>query len=123
MTMRRIVRKHEASQVAISGTVVREYFSQTVPNLGLATATIEGTYPPKNKGTWAINERVDEMFYVLEGTGKIVYQDDVTIELEPESTVHFPCGMKYRVDEARNLRVVVATGPAWSLDQHKWLTE
>jgi len=101
-------------------TVVRTYFLDTVPNLGLATATINGTYPPKNKGTWVINERVDEMYYVLEGTGTIIYQGGDTIQLELESAVCIPRGLKYRVEEARGLRVVVPTGPAWSADQHKF---
>jgi mannose-6-phosphate isomerase-like protein (cupin superfamily) len=120
MAKKRIVRKHEASEKNVGGTVVRTYFLQTVPNLGLATATINGTYPPENEGTWAVNEGVDEMYYVLEGTGKIIYEDGDSIRLEPESAVHNPRGLKYRVEEARGLRVVVPTGPAWSADQHKW---
>lgn len=117
--MKKIVHKHEASQKNVGSTIVRTYFLDTVPNLGLATATINGTYPPENSGTWALNERVDEMYYVLEGTAKIIYQDGDTIQVEPESAVYMPRGLKYRVEEARGLRVVVPTGPAWSADQHK----
>jgi mannose-6-phosphate isomerase-like protein (cupin superfamily) len=120
MAEKRIVRKHEASEKNVGATVVRTYFLETVPNLGLATAAITGTYPPENEGTWAVNERVDEMYYVIEGSGKLIYQDRDTIQLEPESAVHIPRGLKYRLEEARGLRVVVPTGPAWSADQHKW---
>ena len=116
----RIVRKHEASEKNVGDTAVRTYFLDEVPNLGLATATINGNYPPREEATWALNERVDEMFYVLEGTGKLVYQDGDTIELEAESAAYMPRGLKYRVEEARGLRVVVPTGPAWSADQRKW---
>ena len=71
MTKNRIVRKQEANEKGIGGTVVGEYFLQTVPNLGLATATINAKYPPENEGAWAINERVDLMYYTmcLEGLG------------------------------------------------------
>ena len=123
MAQRRIVRKHEASEKGVGDTVVREYFVQIVPNLGLATATVNGTYPPENEGNWAINERVDEMYYVLGGAGKIIYQDGDTIQLEPESAAYIPRGLKYRVEEARDLRVVIPTGPAWSADQHKWCAD
>lgn len=120
MTTKRLIRKKEAQEVAVDDTVVQEYFSQTVPNLGLSTATMNGTYPPEHKGVWALNEHVDEMFYVLAGTAKIIFQDGETIELEPESAAHMPLGLKYRVEDAQGLRVVVATGPAWSPGQHKW---
>lgn len=50
MTKKRRVRKHEASEKNFDGTVVREYFPQTVPNLGSATATINGpSYRTKDK--------------------------------------------------------------------------
>lgn len=116
----RLVKKDEANEKSFDGTVVKEYFLQTVPNLGLATATINGTYPPEKQGAWSVNEKIDEMYYVLEGTAKIIFQDGDILELEPESAAHIPLGLKYRVEEARGLRVVVSTGPAWSADQHKW---
>ena len=95
MTTKRLIRKNEVQEIAVDGTLVQEYFSQIIPNLGLSTATMNGTYPPKHKGAWAHNEGVDEMFYVLAGTGKIIFQDGETIELEPESAAYMPLGLKY----------------------------
>ncbi len=123
MMKKRLVSIQETNEISVGDTVIREYFSQSVPNLGLAVATINGTYPAAKVGNWALNVRIDEMFYVLDGTAKIIYQDGETIELKPESAAHIPLGIKYRVEEARGLRVVVSTGPAWSSDQHKFVRD
>jgi mannose-6-phosphate isomerase-like protein (cupin superfamily) len=120
MKEKRIVLKGEASEKKVGGSVVREYFMQQVPNLGLATALIEGVYPPEGEGTWSINERVDEMHYVVDGTARIVYKDGLTFKIEPQSAVYIPRSVKYRLEDAKDLRIVIATGPAWSADQHKW---
>ena len=120
MQDKRIVFKGEAEEKEVGGSVVREYFVEQVPNLGLATALIRGTYPPEGEGTWAINEGVDEMYYVIDGTAKIVCKDGITINVEPQSAVHIPRSLKYRLEDAKDLRIVIATGPAWSADQHKW---
>ena len=101
-------------------TIVKEYFSQVTPNLGLATATINGKYPPDKASVWAINEQVDEIYYVLEGTAKIIYQDGDEFEMKPGYAAYIPCGLKYRVEKANGLRVAISTGPAWLPDQHKW---
>lgn len=123
MTTQRLVRREEAHEVPIDTTVVREYFAQVVSDLGLATATMNGTYPPEGKGTWAVNQRVEEIYYVLEGTAVVIYQDGERVHLEPGCAVYLPRGVKYRVEEARKLNVVVSTSPAWSPEQHVWSDE
>jgi len=123
MKTKRMVRRREASEKTVGDTVVRTYFLKEVSKLGLASATMKRVYPPEPMGTWVVNERVEEMWYVIEGTGKIIYQDGHTFQLEPESAVYIPRGLKYRVEDARGLRLVVATGPAWSVDQHEFCTD
>ena len=49
------------------------------------------------------------MYYVLEGTGKIIYQDGDSIRLEPESAVHNHRGLKYRVEEVMRHMPVLST--------------
>jgi hypothetical protein len=120
MSIKRLVRKDEANSDEISGIVVNEYFSGDVPSLGLAVASIEDSYPPRGKGYWAMNALVEEMYYVLEGTGTAVFGDGTKYRLVEDAAVYFPCGMKYRIEDAKGLRVVVTTGPAWTRDQHTW---
>ncbi len=117
----RLVCKDEANIVSKPGVVILEYFKQIIPNLGLATATINGTYPPENEGIWSINEQVDEMYYVLRGEGTMIYEDGRAITLKQNSAAYIPRGLKFRVESARDLEVVVPTGPAWSEGQHKYI--
>jgi mannose-6-phosphate isomerase-like protein (cupin superfamily) len=117
------VRKHEATDVNVGDNVIKKYFSEIVPDLGLATALINDFYPPSREEKWAINERVGEMYYVLEGTGKIIFQDGQTIDLDPECAVYITRGVKYRVEKARGLKIVVPTGHSWSNDHQKWIKD
>ncbi len=124
--MNRLVLESDASEKqlgnkSIGFTVVKEYLSQT-PNLHIATATINGSYPPEEGKAWAINEEVEEMFYVLEGEAEIIYQDGKKIKLEPNSVAYIPKNLKYCVNKACYLRVIIITTPAWFSDQHKWLS-
>jgi mannose-6-phosphate isomerase-like protein (cupin superfamily) len=120
MTDRRIVRRDETREKRVGNSAVREYFGQTVLKLGLAAARLTGRYPPETEGAWALNERVEEMLYVVEGKGKLVFRDGEALALEPESAVHIPAGRRYRIEAAATLHVVISTAPAWSADQHKW---
>jgi mannose-6-phosphate isomerase-like protein (cupin superfamily) len=123
MNKKRIVQKDEASEKTVGSIVVRTYFLDISRHPGLATATINGPYPSKNKRTSVTNLRVEEIWRVIEGTGTIKYEDGERFQFGPESGVYIPHGLRYRVEEARDLRVVVSTGPAWSADQHKFCTD
>jgi mannose-6-phosphate isomerase-like protein (cupin superfamily) len=116
-----VVRKHEASEKHVGSTAVRTY--PDTPNLGLAIATINGTYPPEDLGTWTYNALVEENWFVLEGTGNFICKVAETNQLEAESAVYIPPELRYRVEDARGLRIVVATVPAWSADQHKFCAD
>jgi len=120
----RLVQKDQARENAVGETVVMEYFTRAqVPNVGLATAVIKGAHPPEDKGSWAVNKRVDEIFYVIDGTATIVYKDGVAFEVGKQSAVYLPLGKKYRIEDAKDLRIVIATGPAWFPDQHEWSSD
>jgi mannose-6-phosphate isomerase-like protein (cupin superfamily) len=60
------------------------------------------------------------MFYVIKGNGKVIHEGQ-TIKLEPECAAYIPRRVKFRVEEAAALNVVMPTGPAWSPEQAKWL--
>ena len=75
MQVDRIVPKNRAAEKVVSTIVVREYYKGEVPNLGLATANMSGRYPPEGEGQWSRNEKVEEMWYVVEGKATIHYHD------------------------------------------------
>lgn len=68
-----------------------------------------------------MNEQVDEMYYVLQGEGTIVYEDGCTITLKKDSAAYIPRGLKFRVENARDLEVVIPTGPACFERHHKYI--
>jgi hypothetical protein len=35
------------------------------------------------------------MYYVIESNGKIIFHDSETIQIEPESALYIPRGLKY----------------------------
>jgi mannose-6-phosphate isomerase-like protein (cupin superfamily) len=118
LSTKRVIRSQEATAVKLPDTTIKEYFS--VQSLGLAVATIDNTYPPAEKGKWATNDEVVEMLYVIDGEARIVFQDGEAADLESSDAVHLPRGVKYRIENARRLRVVIPTSPAWTPEQHKF---
>jgi mannose-6-phosphate isomerase-like protein (cupin superfamily) len=115
---RRVVRSQETTEVRLPDTTIREYFS--VSTLGLAVATIDNTYPPAEKGKWATNDLVVELLYVIDGEARIVFHDGEAADLHSGDAVHLPRGVAYRIENAKRLRVVVPTSPAWTSEQHKF---
>jgi len=118
---RRRVREKKAHFETIGSTRVRELFSGLVPELGLATASIDGCYPPETEGIWAVNDRVEEYYYVTRGKGRLLFADGVTIKLRKGVAAHMPRGLGYRIEAARDLHAVVPTGRAWTPDQHRFI--
>ena len=99
----------------IEGTIITEYFTDECPNLGLAVAQIDGEYP---KDKWACNQGVDEMYYVMQGNGNIIFEGQGTWELVPGTAVLIPKGTRFYVKGS--VKLVVPTSPAWTREQHKW---
>ncbi len=109
--------KKEAAKVKENapGTRVWEYFTTELSSLGLAVAEINGVYPPKEK--WVCNTSVDEMYYVIGGTGYITFEGKQPSHIEEGDAVLIAKNTKFRV-EGKNLKIVVPTSPAWYPEQH-----
>ena len=89
MNQVRLIKKDEANKkVPFVGIEINEYFTEQIPYLGLATARINGSYPPSSEAYWSINKRVDEMWYVLDGHANVIFEDGKDFKLEPGSVVH-----------------------------------
>jgi mannose-6-phosphate isomerase-like protein (cupin superfamily) len=69
------------------------------------------------------HQRTTEVYYILEGTGKIEL-DGTWYPVEPGSTVWIPPGVRHRVLSEAGLRTIVFALPAfdpadeWLLDEH-----
>ena len=112
--------KKEAAKMKVNtpGTRVWEYFTNELTSLGLAVAEIDGFYPSKEK--WATNTDVDEMYYVMGGSGRITFEGKEPAKIEPGDAVLIPKSVKFRV-EGNALKIVVPTSPAWYAEQHKYI--
>ena len=118
---KQLVLKTEANEIPAGNVTIRQYFPQILPTLDLSSALITGTHP--EKGGWLRNNGVDEMYFVISGTGRLLFGDGTCLELIPESAALIRKTTKFRVEEAKNLYMVVVTSPAWSPEQYEHLVE
>ena len=81
--------------------------------ISISVADIQGRYPDEG---YVINEEVTEMFYVENGLGKIVI-DEEEHKLAPQDVVLIHPGQKFYYDG--NLRVVITCAPVWYIEQYK----
>ncbi|MFC1698046.1 cupin domain-containing protein [Nanoarchaeota archaeon] len=92
---------------------VREY-NFPYKELGIAIAEIDGRYPDEGK---VVNEKCDEIYYVLSGSA-IVHIEDKDFEINEGDALYIEKGKLYWV-EANKLKIVAPTAPAWFFEQNK----
>lgn len=105
--------RHENS----SSCTVHEYGG--TPAIDGAVAEIDGRYPDTG---WVCNTQITELVYVLEGEGELIVQGGRAVKLaigglaviEPNETYHFM---------GSQLRILMASTPAWNPEQHKVIPE
>lgn len=90
MRVDRVVTKSIADEKQVITNVVLEYYTDQVPDLGLATMNVR--YPPEDKGQWALNEEVEEIWYLTGGTATIHYHYNLSFETQPKSAVYLTRG-------------------------------
>lgn len=92
---------------------VKEYsFNSKKIDLGISTIT--GRYPEEG---YCCNMISEELVYVIEGSGKICYQDGY-IDFEKGDAILISPQEKYYWDSTYCV-VSLSCTPAWSPDQHK----
>lgn len=116
-----LVLKTEANEISAGKAIIRQYFPQVLPTLDLSTVVIKGTHP--EDGGWLRNNIVDEMYFVISGTGRLLLGDGTCLDLIPESAALIHKGTKFRVEDAKDLYIVVITSPAWNIEQYEHLQE
>ena len=114
----RCITRGQAREVGPADHLVHEYYEQQVPEIGLATAVIEGDHPDDGGARWVRNDEVEEMLYVIRGRGQVRFADGEVVTLEPQVAVWIPRRTKFRYEGALGLEIVVATSPAWRPEQH-----
>jgi mannose-6-phosphate isomerase-like protein (cupin superfamily) len=106
-----LVKKKDRLVFEKKGCKVFEYGG--TQDLDVGVAEIEERYPEKG---WARNIKVDMTYFVLEGGGKLFLEKEV-YEIVEGDLVIIERGKWYRAEG--KMRVLMASGPAWSLGQYE----
>lgn len=85
-----------------------------VPGGGLAHCTL----PPGGVSTAVRHRTVEELWYVVSGTGEMwrsLGEEETVVELEPGVGLNVPCGARFqfRATGDAPLQIVIATIPRW----------
>lgn len=91
---------------------VSEYPLQS-SKMDMARARITGRYPDKGR---VVNQKCDELAYVLAGQGVVVIEDQEII-LQPEDVVLIEAGERYFW--SGDLQLLLTCTPVWTPEQHK----
>ncbi len=111
--MKYVCKKSEARAVSEPSSVFYEYHLPA-KTVSIGVSEINGRYPETG---FEIDEQVEGCWYVEQGTGAVWIQE-VLYPLELGDVVSVPQGEKFYI-EGNNLRLIVASSPLWSPEQHK----
>ena len=83
-------------------------------DIDLGTATITGRYPEND---YCVNTISKELIYVLDGNGKLYFENDF-VEFEKGDSILIDSNEKYYWDSTYCV-VSMSCTPAWNEEQHK----
>ncbi|MCM1370587.1 MAG: hypothetical protein NC181_01675 [Clostridium sp.] len=83
-------------------------------DIDLGVATITGRYPENN---YCVNTISKELIYVLDGNGKLYFENDC-IKFEKGDSILIDSNEKYYWDSTYCV-VSMSCAPAWNKEQHK----
>lgn len=109
-----IIKNDNAVKGANSDNCKTLEYSFNDKNIDLGIATITGRYPESG---FCVNIISKELIYVLEGNGKLYFENDC-IEFEKGDSILIDSNEKYYWDSSYCV-VSMSCTPAWSEEQHK----
>jgi len=81
----------------------------------MGISEINGRYP---KSGTDVDTQIEQIWYVLEGSGALLVQDEAH-EFESGDMVYVPKNQPYVIQGS--MKLLVASSPAWTPEQHKHL--
>ena len=85
----------------VCGQIFELYQSQ---NLGISIAVISG------KSTPHLHKKMEEIYYVLEGSGQIYIENDV-IDIKPGDLIEIPKNKYHHTKANKKIKIMVITHP------------
>ena len=110
-----ITHKKQAKVIKISKTATAYEYPIMDTSIHGVVIGINGRYPEKGR---VVNEKVVELGFVLEGSGKIVIEDD-EISFKKDDQILIKPNQKYYWNAKATL--FMPCTPAWYSEQHKQL--
>ncbi len=98
-----------------SDVVAREY-PRGNSDLNVAEVIIKGRYPEKG---WSVNTKCTMIVYVLSGTLRITIRGKQPEALTVGDIVEITAGEEYRWEPDGIVRLLPASTPAWTPEQHQ----
>ena len=114
----KIIKDSEAFESANSDTCKYIEYSFEDKDIDFSIVTITGRYPEKG---FCVNSICKELIYVLEGSGKLCFENRV-INFSKGDAVLINSNEKYYW-ESDYCKVSTSCTPAWSPEQHKLILE
>lgn len=112
----KVIKSNEAIKCSNSDKCKTMEYSFNESDLDLAVATIIGRYPDVG---YCVNEISKELIYVLDGEGKLVFENNSVEFSKGDSVLVYP-NEKYYWD-CDYCVVSLTCNPAWTKDQHKYI--
>lgn len=109
-----IIKKTNAVKINNSKVCEVSEYSFKNKSMDLGIATLIGRYPEKG---YCVNTASEELVYVLEGSGKIFFEDR-DIEFSEGDSVLIDSGEKYFWD-TKYCKVALVCTPAWNSEQYR----
>ena len=110
----KIIRSHEAVEGANSEKCKTMEYSFEDKDIDLGIAIITGRYPESG---FCVNLISKELIYVLEGSGKLCFEDEI-INFSKGDAILIENNKKYYW-ETDYCKVSMSCSPAWNPEQHK----
>lgn len=107
----KIIRRDEGTVVEPSGEKIREIFSNEKTGIGVAEAKIKDANLHRH-------EKTHELYFVLEGGGRIEVGND-TVRLQEGDLIYVSPGTPHRAyAENRPFKCLVISNPPWKEEDH-----
>ncbi|MFA6296563.1 MAG: hypothetical protein WC663_04360 [Patescibacteria group bacterium] len=106
-----LVSKNKAEKIKKPNCVIYEYGGNR--NLSLCVVKIKKRYP---KFGLAMNEKVDEMYYILKGKGKF-FLDNKIFKFKSGDMILIEKKKWYYVEG--DFEAIIPTSPFWTINQYK----
>lgn len=111
--MAKLIKKSEATQTTEHKTSTFTAYEFSPKDFCLGISEVNGRYPQTGADA---DMAVAQIWYVVSGAGKVEVNDE-KFEIEEGDMLHIDKGERFAIDG--NLKLVVASAPVWTPEQHK----